>query len=665
MSVPPSPKPVGSATRLVGPWGAIGLAVSILAVSGLLSPGGDRASTAATASPADETAASTASPEELYARVAPSVVMIVVLDEGGEEIASGSGFVLHERELSRLAVGVPRDGTSDETVDSLVDFPIEFTNDAPADSPFAHSMRRAYVVTNYHVIESAVTAEVQLADGAVATIERVIAEDEGRDLALLAVDVPVTEAHRGVRLAPLDPPVFTPVYAIGSPRGLTGTASMGHVSGYRSWSGIDWLQTTAPISPGSSGGPLLLADGSVAGVTTMTLLESQNLNFAVPASAIHTFLAGASSGSRDLAEGASLAWHVEEALRQLRTATGSSGGSSTRENQVVFLDAAWRALKRAMAAEPNASYERSIRLAEAASTSLPREFRYLSNYLVGKAQYHLALVDVSSAENGARVADEPHIRYRASPHAEMALDRLEEAARLKPDFPPAHACLALHHARCGNWPAALLAANEVVRLMPRCAEALAHRAECFRQLGQPDTARLDLEAATRLSPRDGHLNHELAQVLVDLGEYDEAIRSYLTALDCDAPDLRESIHYHLGIAYRKAGNLQKARTELVTAKALGWPAELCNVELAACGERAAAAPLVAGAGLREVSANHVDTEDGGQAVYVTKTGKKYHRDTCRHISRSKISIPLVEAADTYSPCTHCRPLNTDRDEAEH
>ena len=42
-------------------------------------------------------------------------------------------------------------------------------------------------------------------------------------------------------------------------------------------------------------------------------------------------------------------------------------------------------------------------------------------------------------------------------------------------------------------------------------------------------------------------------------------------------------------------------------------------------------------------------------VYITRTGEKYHRDGCRYLSRSRISMPLKEAAKRFAPCKVCRP----------
>ncbi len=49
-------------------------------------------------------------------------------------------------------------------------------------------------------------------------------------------------------------------------------------------------------------------------------------------------------------------------------------------------------------------------------------------------------------------------------------------------------------------------------------------------------------------------------------------------------------------------------------------------------------------------------EPKAQTVYVTRTGKRYHRDGCRYLASSKIPMPLKDAkARGYTPCKVCRP----------
>jgi S1-C subfamily serine protease len=76
--------------------------------------------------------------------------------------------------------------------------------------------------------------------------------------------------------------VGTAVYAIGAPEGLELSLSNGLVSQLRGGEGLPIIQTTAPISPGSSGGGLFDSEGRLVGITTFFLATGQNLNFAMP-----------------------------------------------------------------------------------------------------------------------------------------------------------------------------------------------------------------------------------------------------------------------------------------------------------------------------------------------------------------------------------------------
>jgi hypothetical protein len=127
------------------------------------------------------------------------------------------------------------------------------------------------VITNEHVTARG-TLRVRRG-GSSWTVSRVVAEKKF-DLALLTVDrLNAVPADWGTPTA-----VGDRVYAIGAPRGLELTMSDGLISAIRP--GL--IQTTAPISPGSSGGGLFDQHGRLIGITTSSLREGQNLNFAVP-----------------------------------------------------------------------------------------------------------------------------------------------------------------------------------------------------------------------------------------------------------------------------------------------------------------------------------------------------------------------------------------------
>jgi hypothetical protein len=136
------------------------------------------------------------------------------------------------------------------------------------------------IATNFHVIRGAANGSGRLVgQRSNFSISGVIGVDKGRDLALLNVDAKAPALH----LAGSGPAeVGDTVYAVGNPEGLEGTFSQGLVSGIRRRGPDTILQITAPLSPGSSGGPILNAKGEVVGVAVSTWTEGQNLNFAVP-----------------------------------------------------------------------------------------------------------------------------------------------------------------------------------------------------------------------------------------------------------------------------------------------------------------------------------------------------------------------------------------------
>lgn len=138
------------------------------------------------------------------------------------------------------------------------------------------------VVTNYHVIKSGTSAVVKLPNGAFFVVDGVLAFDKDHDVAII-------KAHGNdfhtVRLGDSDHlQVGQQVVAIGNPLSLESTVSNGILSGIRvvEEGGGKVLQITAPISPGSSGGPLFDMTGEVIGITAAYLRGGENLNFAIP-----------------------------------------------------------------------------------------------------------------------------------------------------------------------------------------------------------------------------------------------------------------------------------------------------------------------------------------------------------------------------------------------
>jgi S1-C subfamily serine protease len=144
------------------------------------------------------------------------------------------------------------------------------------------------IVTNYHVIKGADKALVKLTNGAFFPVETVLASDPVSDLAIIKVagrNLPTLKLGNSGTVQ-----AGERVVAIGNPLGLETTVTDGIVSALRNEASASWIQTTAPVSPGNSGGPLLRLDGTVVGVITWNLKLGQNLNFAATSNEVSTLL---------------------------------------------------------------------------------------------------------------------------------------------------------------------------------------------------------------------------------------------------------------------------------------------------------------------------------------------------------------------------------------
>ena len=160
------------------------------------------------------------------------------------------------------------------------------------------------IATNAHVIEGVSSGTVKLVGQNTAhAIDSILAIDRAHDLAIIEA----TSASRRSALSLGDSDtvqVAQSVYAAGNPQGLTGTFSSGIVSAIRP-EGNDLvadtiIQMTVPVSPGSSGGPLLNTDGEVVGVVFSQVTSGQNLNFAIPVNFLKTLVATTTDENRTI-----------------------------------------------------------------------------------------------------------------------------------------------------------------------------------------------------------------------------------------------------------------------------------------------------------------------------------------------------------------------------
>jgi S1-C subfamily serine protease len=173
---------------------------------------------------------------QIAEKATPSVVIVENFNEDGEKAGQGSGYI--------------------------------FSGDG-------------VIITNYHVIRGAKHLAVKIPNREPYRVESVLGYEIDHDVAALQVTANSLPALTTESVE--EPKVGDRVVAIGAPLGLESTVSEGIVSALRTAGTMHIIQTTASISPGSSGGPLLNEYGKVIGLTTAHMRDGQSLNFVVSA----------------------------------------------------------------------------------------------------------------------------------------------------------------------------------------------------------------------------------------------------------------------------------------------------------------------------------------------------------------------------------------------
>jgi S1-C subfamily serine protease len=177
--------------------------------------------------------------QEIYERVSPSVVVVYNLNESGQVRGHGTGFFI---------------------------------------DPWG------MVATNYHVVEGASSLKIRTKSGATMDIREIAASDPENDVVILSAVLPI-DSIRTLTMASSLPQVGDKIVVIGTPYHpqLAQTITDGLVSAIRPLAGGKRLiQISAPISPGSSGSPVVNTKGQVVGIATRVHRQASHIGIAVP-----------------------------------------------------------------------------------------------------------------------------------------------------------------------------------------------------------------------------------------------------------------------------------------------------------------------------------------------------------------------------------------------
>ena len=366
-------------------------------------------------------------------------------------------------------------------------------------------VRDNLIATNYHVIEGAASGTAKLVGQfSTYTIEGVTATDKTNDLALLKVTM------SGINPLPLgnssDVKIGETVYVAGNPRGLEGTFSNGIISSRRDQYTKERLQMTAPISPGSSGGPVLNSKGEVIGVSFMTLVGGQNLNFAIPSRYL-TELLTESTPAKPLAEGnRSISAETYFTWGNTKYGLGDYKGAITDYDTAIRLN-------------PDDATAYNNR--GAAKHKLGQRFDAIADYDTAirlKPDYANAYYNSGIAKNDL------------GQHFDAIAD-YDTAIRLKPDDAAAYNNRGIAKGDLGQHFDAIVDYDTAIRLNPDHVNAYNNRGIAKGDLGQHFDAIVDYDTAIRLKPDDatayynrGNAKRELGQHLAAIADYDTAIR---------------------------------------------------------------------------------------------------------------------------------------------
>lgn len=393
------------------------------------------------------------------------------------------------------------------------------------------------VITNRHVIEKASRVEIHLLDGKKYTVKGVLAIDGEGDLALLAVEVPKSSAIPLpiVKAVPLE---GESIVVVGNPYGLEGSVSNGIVSAVREIAGYGKIiQITAPISPGSSGSPVVNMAGQVIGVATLQAAEGQSLNFAVPA----------------------------ERISQLKVTELQTFSSLNTETQKNKRSAAERLYSQGLAQLSRDDYARAVPYFEKAADTDPTyaEAWYQTGYCYGVLEKHSDALKAS--RQAAKLRPDwaaVHVNIGASSYAlsqyKESVDAFRQAIRLDDGNAETQYSLGMALGKLARTDEEILAYRRAIAIKPDHSNAIEKLGLALFKLKRYAEAAAAFESLKVYRP-DARTYGNLGESLLEAGKAEESVEPLNTAISYNQDF--EKARYNLGRAYIKLGKTELAQSQ--------------------------------------------------------------------------------------------------------
>lgn len=367
----------------------------------------------------------------------PAVALLVVYDSAGKEIATATGFFI---------------------------------------SPGGQ------LTTNWHVVKDAHSMVAKVEQGQTYQIKGILASSPKEDLAVLQVESGTYPALSLGSSSAVE--VGSRVAVIGSPLGLEGSLSDGIVSAKRKLGGEDaWIQITAPISPGSSGSPVLNAKGEVIGVASMNLRGSQALNFAAPIDALKRILHDVSSMTlksfADARSDASIEFYDDEGVKAVMGAIQAGN----------FVDALEK-IRPIVKAHPERAEAWHLQ------GSILADLQFWKDALSSLQKANELNPEI--AQNWLNLGT----CYDELGEPDKAIESYQQAIKLKPKYVMAWRLMGNCYKKRSEWKLAETALNQAINIDPSDAESLIHLSYIYLVQDRAKDAVNILKKAAQLQPNE-------------------------------------------------------------------------------------------------------------------------------------------------------------------
>ncbi|MBW2603389.1 MAG: tetratricopeptide repeat protein [Deltaproteobacteria bacterium] len=358
--------------------------------------------------------------------------------------------------------------------------------------------KKGYLITNYHVLEGSYAADVKTYDGKKYPIELVVAENKSSDLIKVRVKIPESSIHR-ITVTETEPSIGDRVLVVGSPLGLEQTVSEGIVSAVRELPVVGKVfQLSAPISPGSSGSPVVNMRGKVVGVASFQATRGQNLNFAVSSKGILDLKQ--SETPKTLSE-----WTYDIKMRTPKLVEKLCKQGFNFSIRGEFKDAL-NYFKEATEKSPNDT---------------------VAWYGLGSC-------------------------YDGLDQQEQAIEAFKQVIRIDPDNAASYFNLGRYYRKLGRYEKAIETYYQAIETDPDHAPSYFDLGMVYGRLEEFKNGEKAFKQALRINPEHAPTHFYMGLTYNNMGHYDAAVTSYKKALKID-PDSAPTL-YNLGIAYGGLGD---------------------------------------------------------------------------------------------------------------